>query len=278
MSKTYTLSLNDIKEGLIKVSKSGTLFPSDAFSRGQLPDERCLTVVLPDGSEYLSDVFLGEDNKPKYLRNRSPLKNYFKQVGARKGDIVTVAALAPRRYELRFRHVDVSMVPGVVSETTAQASLPLTPGPIDDEVRNDAAHLEGDTCDVGANSQSDEVSGNLDDLFSASDDIGIPDRALKVRSEFRRDAALRRTILKSANGRCEHCGRQGFLLQNGLRYLEVHHIIALANDGQDTEINLIALCPEHHREAHFGAHAEELEKRFLERVRRRARTQALATT
>jgi 5-methylcytosine-specific restriction protein A len=158
-----------------------------------------------------------------------------------------------------------------------QASLPLTPEPIDDEVRNDPARLKGDTYDVDANSQSD-VIGNLDDLLSSSDDIGIPDRALKTRSEFQRDAALRRAILKSANGRCEHCGRQGFLLQNGLRYLEVHHIIALANDGQDTQANLIALCPEHHREAHFGADAEELEKRFLERVKRRARTHASATT
>ena len=35
-------------------------------------------------------------------------------------------------------------------------------------------------------------------------------------------------------------------------YLEVHHIIRLADDGDDSVENAIALCPNCHREAHFG--------------------------
>ena len=50
---------------------------------------------------------------------------------------------------------------------------------------------------------------------------------------------------------------------NGSRYVEAHHIIALGNDGPDTPDNVIGLCPEHHRQAHFGANAEKLESEFM---------------
>jgi len=38
-------------------------------------------------------------------------------------------------------------------------------------------------------------------------------------------------------------------------------------------VNFIALCPAHHREAHFGVNAEELEKEFLDILK--IRNQAL---
>lgn len=55
-------------------------------------------------------------------------------------------------------------------------------------------------------------------------------------------------------------------MPNGKRYLEAHHIIALGNQGRDRVENVIALCAEHHREAHFGTDAEALEARFIERI------------
>lgn len=55
-------------------------------------------------------------------------------------------------------------------------------------------------------------------------------------------------------------------MPNGQNYLEAHHIIALADDGEDTLRNVIALCPTHHREAHYGVQAEELEAMFIERL------------
>jgi 5-methylcytosine-specific restriction protein A len=81
---------------------------------------------------------------------------------------------------------------------------------------------------------------------------------------FQRDPAVRAHVVKRANGRCEYCGRRGFLLPNGNHYVEAHHIIALAKQGPDTLENVIALCPEHHREAHFGSGAESLEQECLQ--------------
>jgi predicted restriction endonuclease len=42
----------------------------------------------------------------------------------------------------------------------------------------------------------------------------------------------------------------------------------LANDGADRITNVIALCAEHHREAHFGALRDGLEKKMIAKVGR----------
>lgn len=39
-------------------------------------------------------------------------------------------------------------------------------------------------------------------------------------------------------------------------YLEVHHKVPLADDGDDTVGNAIAVCPNCHREEHFGVPAK----------------------
>ncbi|WP_367279508.1 HNH endonuclease [Paraburkholderia sp.] len=73
-------------------------------------------------------------------------------------------------------------------------------------------------------------------------------------------------MLNRANGKCEYCGQEGFLLPNGKRYIEAHHIISLANQGPDTMDNVIGLCANHHREAHFGKNSKKVEKLLAERL------------
>jgi 5-methylcytosine-specific restriction protein A len=41
--------------------------------------------------------------------------------------------------------------------------------------------------------------------------------------------------------------------------LEVHHLLALSEDGPDTPENVVALCANHHREAHYGRDRVKLE-------------------
>jgi 5-methylcytosine-specific restriction protein A len=83
--------------------------------------------------------------------------------------------------------------------------------------------------------------------------------------------------MRRANGKCELCGELGFKQSNGKHYLENHHIIALANEGSDRMTNVIALCPNHHREAHFGERGEELEKEMILRLFTITRTSAPRT-
>lgn len=99
----------------------------------------------------------------------------------------------------------------------------------------------------------------------AINDLGsdIPEKIPVSGVVYARDLRVRREVLLRAKGRCEFCGKQGFLQPSGERYLEAHHIIALANDGADRINNVIALCPEHHREAHFGKRRNELEQEMI---------------
>lgn len=103
--------------------------------------------------------------------------------------------------------------------------------------------------------------------FNPPKGSGIPDRAKSISYNFRRDQKVRNYVLKRANGKCEYCGVLGFELNNGERFLETHHIISLANQGPDTYTNVIALCPNHHREAHFGKNAEYLENEFVQIIK-----------
>ncbi len=64
-------------------------------------------------------------------------------------------------------------------------------------------------------------------------------------------------VLKRAKGICELCKKQApFKKQDEIPYLEVHHWTPLADGGEDTIQNAAALCPNCHREAHFGMDRE----------------------
>jgi 5-methylcytosine-specific restriction endonuclease McrA len=71
---------------------------------------------------------------------------------------------------------------------------------------------------------------------------------------FLRNADVIVEVLDRANGICEQCGSKAPFLRakNGLPYLEVHHKVALALGGDDTVANATALCPNCHRQNHFG--------------------------
>lgn len=47
-------------------------------------------------------------------------------------------------------------------------------------------------------------------------------------------------------------------------YLEVHHVIPLSCDGLDDEWNALAICPDDHRRAHFGADRKELRDKMIQ--------------
>jgi len=106
----------------------------------------------------------------------------------------------------------------------------------------------------------------LDDLPSDPAGSVVPERVGGKMLVFVRDPKIRATVLNRANGKCEYCGQEGFLLPNGKRYIEAHHIISLANQGPDTMDNVIGLCANHHREVHFGKSAKKLEKLLVERL------------
>ena len=100
----------------------------------------------------------------------------------------------------------------------------------------------------------------IDDLNVWPSGVIAPEKTYRMSASYSRDPRIRSFVINRAKGRCEYCGEQGFLMSDGKsHYIEAHHIIALADEGEDTVENVIALCPKHHREAHFGANRTTLE-------------------
>lgn len=71
---------------------------------------------------------------------------------------------------------------------------------------------------------------------------------------YQRNADVVVEVLRRANGVCESCIKKAPFLKrtNNQPYLEVHHIVKLSDDGNDTVENAEALCPNCHRQKHFG--------------------------
>ena len=108
-----------------------------------------------------------------------------------------------------------------------------------------------------------EIENAIDDLSAPPDGNQFPDRASVVVQVIKRDNRVRAHAIKRAKGKCEYCNVQGFPTTNGRFYVEAHHIIALCDSGRDTVDNVVALCPQHHRQAHYGKDAESLESKFI---------------
>ncbi len=81
-----------------------------------------------------------------------------------------------------------------------------------------------------------------------------PTKVVINQTIFKRNPYVVAEVLERANGYCEMCKNKApFLRDNdGTPYLEVHHIVSLSNDGDDTVENTIALCPNCHRRVHYG--------------------------
>lgn len=75
-----------------------------------------------------------------------------------------------------------------------------------------------------------------------------------VTNAFKRNFDVIIEVLERANGNCEACFKPAPFIRarNDEPYLEVHHLIPLAEGGEDTINNAVAICPNCHREAHFG--------------------------
>lgn len=83
---------------------------------------------------------------------------------------------------------------------------------------------------------------------------GPPAKRDRVVSDFVRNPYVVAAALGRSAGRCEmpQCGAQLFHRDDTSPYLEVHHVVPLAEQGDDSLENAAALCPACHRELHHG--------------------------
>lgn len=85
-----------------------------------------------------------------------------------------------------------------------------------------------------------------------------PEKVQTISYDYRRNSDVVAEVLKRSKGTCDLCHFSAPFLKasDGSPYLEVHHWVTLAEGGQDTVENAGALCPNCHKQSHFGEHRE----------------------
>lgn len=79
-----------------------------------------------------------------------------------------------------------------------------------------------------------------------------PKRRETRTTAYERSRDVRHEVMNRAGGVCELCGLQGFKTESKALYLETHHVVPLAEGGADAVWNVVAICPNDHRRAHFA--------------------------
>ena len=96
-----------------------------------------------------------------------------------------------------------------------------------------------------------------------------PSKIQSTSTQFARDPRVVAWVLNEADGKCECCTKDApFTRIDGSPYLEVHHLKRLADGGTDRVSNAIALCPNCHRELHFGIQRTDLLSAVFARIPR----------
>jgi 5-methylcytosine-specific restriction protein A len=86
----------------------------------------------------------------------------------------------------------------------------------------------------------------------------------------RRNSRVAAWVQDHAGGKCELCRKTGpFVDDSGRLFLEVHHVVPLADGGPDTPSNAVALCSNCHRRAHYAKDRDRVANRLVEIVQTR---------
>lgn len=108
----------------------------------------------------------------------------------------------------------------------------------------------------------------IDQFSLSAEDAPWAQRRSVEGAVFIRDERVRAIVRDRAKGNCELCGQEGFLMADGRIYIETHHVIPLSEKGRDHVANVVALCPNHHREAHHGSSAPKIRKAMQKHLSR----------
>ncbi len=131
---------------------------------------------------------------------------------------------------------------------------------------------EGSTPEEDRDYQSDIPPNDFGDLrtraFAAAADQTSPQSRKEARQNcYQRSVIVRDYVLARAKERCEACGKPApFKTNRGRPYLEPHHIRRLSDGGPDDPRFMGAVCPNCHREIHYGVEGASLNAQLQEAV------------
>ncbi|HCD36750.1 MAG TPA: HNH endonuclease [Chlorobium sp.] len=115
---------------------------------------------------------------------------------------------------------------------------------------NIKALIETETAEI-AKSRTDTSVARNERILNAEK---RPKRQRVYSYTYQRNPDIVVEALHRAEGFCENCKNPAPFKRasDGTPFLEVHHIRSLSDGGEDTLENVVALCPNCHREKHYG--------------------------
>jgi len=130
-------------------------------------------------------------------------------------------------------------------------------------MRNFAQEPEGDTR-IALTEEGRETLANLEALAKLEENLEPRRKSRVVERGYERNHKLVDLVKKRAGYACEvdGCAVELFIKPDGLPYVEVHHLIMMAEGGPDTMENMVCVCANHHRELHYGENREQLKKQL----------------
>lgn len=224
--------------------------------------------VMSNGDEHESVVIKATINGLRYpnkwIVDQQVLKYYLK---ARKGDFGE--HYAPNEAILHnpdkpiyvfMRHLDkgpfifegIFLYGSIHRETDGSKWFELNKSEMESEpIIELASHLQERTDKKIAKSRKDTPEQRADRLENAEKK---PKQVVTHSISYVRNTDVIVEVLNRAAGYCEACKEAAPFISasTGCPYLEVHHVIRLADEGEDTIDNALALCPNCHRKAHYG--------------------------
>jgi len=186
--------------------------------------------------------------------------------------------ISPRRFDKSFQLLDIDYT------TSYSCSWENYKGYIDiiKEIRNvleQTLYMEGVPRLIDAHSfvwviqedrfvdwqhtyeQSEAIECNTEGLLDAVVSGKGGKRNASVSAPYARSSAVSKETRRRAKGICQYCQQPApFNDDKGDPYLEVHHVIWLSREGEDSTENTVALCPNCHRRMHVLDREEDIEK------------------
>ncbi|MTI15572.1 HNH endonuclease [Sansalvadorimonas verongulae] len=90
----------------------------------------------------------------------------------------------------------------------------------------------------------------------------VPSVKEKLAQTYYRSQAIKLYSIKRSNGFCEACNDPAPFLTRSGPFLECHHLHRISDGGPDHPENVIALCPNCHRKAHYSIDSKEFSKKL----------------
>lgn len=113
--------------------------------------------------------------------------------------------------------------------------------------------------EIQKNLLKDTKKISTDELLRRLGSEGLQKRSV-ISEQVVRNPIVIELAKRRANGKCQLCGDDApFSDNDGVPFLETHHIIWLSREGEDSLNNTVALCPNCHRKMHILDLLEDIE-------------------